>query len=361
MKEKLLVGKEMLKKTERGYISERFTTLHENLCLRLRLSAEAACAYSLIAYNTKAEREVIYTAEPKGEAELFAEYRFDPISLAVYHDSKEFEVEINSTGAVEVLEFAVVEEYDESVAKTEPVADFTRVMDDGTMGVLIKRIDGKEELVPTIPKKAIIMGNSLVLGMFNAYGMCASASDKDYFHYVTEEIKKYNPDCQCIRMHGSGFEQSPGDEGYSKWMYDEPNVGTGIPTYLSFTPDVDLIIIQLTDNVNTDEKVVDFNARIDKFLDSIRTMCPKARIIWVHGWYNDQRTAEKLTEVCEARNIARINIKYLCTIPNQARHQKYAKRPDGTVTEIPDRWISHPGDIGMKKIADRIISVLKLG
>ena len=229
------------------------------------------------------------------------------------------------------------------------------------MGVLIKRIDGVRELVPTVPKRAIIMGNSLVLGMFNAFGMCASASDKDYFHYVTKEIKKYNPDCEFVRMHGSGLEQSPGDEGYSKWMYEEPNPGTGKPTYLSFTPDTDLIIIQLTDNVNTDEKVVDFNARIDRFLDTIRAMCPKARIIWVHGWYNELRTVDTLKRVCTERDIARISIKDLYTIPNQAREQKYATNPNGEVIEVPERWISHPGDLGMKKIADRIISVLKLG
>ena len=358
MKEKLLLGKNEISISEGKALSAKFATMHENLCLKIKAMAEGTAVYTLFAYNSRGERSEIYSAEiPEGGE---AEYRFDPISLAVYRDSQEFDVEIAGKG-IEITDFAVCEEYDESAVAAEPVTDFTAVMEDGHMGVRIKRIDGNEEIVPTIPKKAIIMGNSLVLGMFNAFGMCATASDKDYFYYVTKEIKKYNPDCECIRMHGSGLEQAPGDEGYSKWMYDEPNPGTGKPTYLSFTPDVDLIIIQLTDNVNTDEKVVDFNARIDRFLDSVRTMCPKARIIWVHGWYNAARTAEKLAEACSARGIARINIKDLYTVPNQAREQKYATRPDGSVIEIPEKYMSHPGDIGMKKIADRIISVLKLG
>jgi hypothetical protein len=287
-------------------------------------------------------------------------YRFDPISLAVYHDSQEFLVEICAEAST-VLDFSVCEEYEDGVAAAEETPDVTLICEDGSRGIYVKRLDGVRELVPTVPKKGIIMGNSLVLGMFNAYGMCSSASDKDYFHYVTTEIKKYNPDFTCARVHGSGFEQSETDEAYSKWLYEDPNPGTGKPTYLSFEPDVDFIIIQLTDNVNTDEKVVKFNERLDTFLEMIKTMCPKARIIWVHGWYNYLRTADKLKESCERFEIERINIRDLYTVKNQAREQKYATRPDGSVIEVPDRWISHPGDLGMKKIADRIIGVLKLG
>ena len=352
MKEKVLVATADMTKKEGCFISARFSTMHENLCLKIKGATEGS--YTLYAFNSKGEREEIYTASLTHTVE----YRFDPIGLAVYHDSQEFDVEIRTE---EAFEFSVVEEHDENAASAEEIVDFTEPMENGRMGVMIKRIDGVRELIPTVPRKAIIMGNSLVLGMFGAFGMCASSYDKDYFNYVTKEIKKYNPDCEFVRMHGSGLEQSPGDEGYSKWMYEEPNPGTGKPTYLSFTPDTDLIIIQLTDNVNTDEKVVDFDARIDKFLDTVRAMCPKARIIWVHGWYNELRTVETLKRVCAERDITRISIKDLCTVQNQAREQKYATKPNGEVIETPERYMTHPGDIGMKKIADRIIGALKLG
>jgi hypothetical protein len=329
--------------------------LHDALTVISVVKAEGDVTFTLMAYDSKGAKSEIYSCTGATLA-----YSFDPISLAVYRDSQEFRIEINAPFEFSVESLSVCEVYEEDALTTEPTVNIVEPMEDGKNGVYVLRPDGIKELIPTVPNKGIIMGNSLVLGMFNSFGMCASAMDKDYFYYVTTEIRKYNPDFECARLHGSGFEHSENSEMYSKWFYEDPNPGTGKPTYLSFTPDVDFIIIQITDNVNTEEKMAFFNSNIDGFIAKIKTMCPKARVIFVHGWYNYLRTNEKVAEICDKYSIERVCIRDLYTVKNQARNQPTATRPDGTVIDVPDRWITHPGDLGMKKIADRLISVIKL-
>ncbi len=58
----------------------------------------------------------------------------------------------------------------------------------------------------------------------------------------------------------------------------------------SFTKDLDLIFIQLTDNVNTDKKISNFADAADRFMEYIKDLAPNARIIWIHGWYNRDNT-----------------------------------------------------------------------
>ena len=95
MREKLLLSTKDISKSDGRYVSARFATMHENLCLKINGATEGS--YTLYAFNSKGEREEIYSSK----LGAVSEYRFDPIGLAVYHDSQEFEVEINTDDTVE--------------------------------------------------------------------------------------------------------------------------------------------------------------------------------------------------------------------------------------------------------------------
>ena len=122
-----------------------------------------------------------------------------------------------------------------------------------------------------------------------------------------------------------------------------------------------MIFLQLGDNVNTDSKQALFEkTSADLLIARLKERCPKARIIWIYGWYSHSRTAGTVMALCEKWGIERIDISVLHTKENEAQSQKTCLSPDGVVCEVDPRWISHPGDLGMKRIAEKIIAKLDL-
>lgn len=198
--------------------------------------------------------------------------------------------------------------------------------------------------------KVLFIGNSLLLGMFNKYGMCASSPEKDYAYFVQREIKKHNPDCIFTKLYASGFEHSESMEAFEDWFKQAED---------SFSKDLGLIFIQLGDNVNTDEKILNFNKTADIFLERIKKMCPYAKIAWIHAWFNKRNTIDKLTELCARQQIEMIDISDIRTEENEARSGQICENEYGEKAVVKDAWITHPGDGGMKKIADRIIESLE--
>ena len=115
------------------------------------------------------------------------------------------------------------------------------------------------------------------------------------------------------------------------------------------------------DNVNTDLKQKTFNeVTAELLIERIKERCPRARIIWIHGWYNYERTAEKIKELCQRWGIERVDMSGLRSKENEGHAQKTCIGADGSVCEVSPRWVTHPGDLGMQKIADKIIRKLKL-
>ena len=239
-------------------------------------------------------------------------------------------------------------------------------LENGEPGVFIKTIDGEKKVVSRIPKKVLFVGNSLVFGMSHGYyGMCASAPDKDYFHYVSEHIKKFSPDCVFTKLYGSYLEHSENMEMFDDWYYrDAMKQFTVDDNFVSaesmLDPELDLIFLQMGDNVNTEEKFETFKVALNLFIERIKARCPHVRIIFVHSWYGIHKTGWVVKGVCERWDIERVDISCLHSIETEARDQKTYIARDGGIGQVSERWISHPGDLGMKKIAERMIDRLAL-
>ena len=125
-----------------------------------------------------------------------------------------------------------------------------------------------------------------------------------------------------------------------------------------FDSDTDLIIIQMTDNVNTDAKISVFNKNLDYFITTIKQMCRNARIVWVHGWYNKYNTYERLIEISKKYSIELIDISTLRCKENESYSGQHCINAVGEKIIVRDTWITHPGNAGMKVIADKIIETL---
>jgi len=189
------------------------------------------------------------------------------------------------------------------------------------------------------------------------YGMCADAPNRDYFHHVTSYISSRDPSAVFNKLYGSFFEHSESLEAFEEW-YSGNNQYTAKPSRDSFTPDTELIIIQLGDNINTDLKYETFKKSGDMLIQRIKESCPAARIIWVHGWFTRPHVYREISELCLRHEITCIDIGNTRSRESEAHEPQEYMTKDGGRGEIKDTWRTHPGNLGMKRIADAIIAAL---
>ena len=344
-----------------------FQSLEDKVELQLKgcISTDMELSYVLYSYDNQGlETEIHSSGVSISENGLFEIcYTFDPISLAVYKNAVKFCAKLyaeTEESEIELKEFTFMEVCEETSSaegvKTS-ISNLT-VNEQGEKCVLVQQSNGQKITVPLVPKKVLFLGNSLLLGMFHTYGMCASSPKKDYAYLVQKRILKYNKDCIFYKLHGGNFEHAEDREAFEAWFSKDENVYTKMPAENSFREDLDLIFIQLTDNVNTEEKTNAFKENVDLFMERIKKKCPKARIIWIYGWYNKQNTEDKLVELCDRWSLERIDISSLRGKENQSYSGQISWHPEMGEMIVKDTWITHPGDEGMAKIAERIIELL---
>ncbi len=262
--------------------------------------------------------------------------------LAVYRDAVSFTVTAVSEAPFTLTSLTAEEE-------TTAVC--------GTAATICRQIDRPTS---TPPKKVLLMGNSLLLGLFCRYGMCASTPRHDYAAYLETALRARCPDLTVTRLHGAGFECLEDPALFEKWFCEDPNPATGRPTCADFTADTDLLVIQLGDNVNTEAKKQTFPQTAPRLLEKIRTLCPRARVVWVYGWYNKMCTHDALMSLCEKERIEWVDISGLRGAENEGIHGQVLENPAGGTVVADDRWLTHPGDLGMQRIAAAILDVLSL-
>lgn len=207
--------------------------------------------------------------------------------------------------------------------------------------------DGLFNSIPLIPNKTLFIGNSLLLGN-GTFGMCASNSKSDYYHYVSEHIKTLNPNANFERQQGSGFEGCTDMEQVKDWIKQNIN---------NKDNDFNLVYVQLGDNVNTTDKTNNFKTSCKYLLQTLRNKFKNARIIWVGMWYGTVEKLDIITNACIETGCEFINLTDLSVVPeNKAKLNYVVNYDDGTSKPVTSSGVaSHPSDIGMKKIADRMI------
>ena len=265
------------------------------------------------------------------------EYEVDLPSLAVYEGADELYLCLKIDGKACI----------KALAACETDAQKT----DG------ESIDNTEKAYP-VPNKMLFIGNSLVFGMDMSYGMCSTSPESDYFHHVTAYVRSKNPRMVAEKLYGSMLERTASPAAYYNWLYVDNNHYTHRPAIKSFTEDIELITVQLGDNINTEQFWQNFAIMGDDFIETVKKKCPRARIIWIHGWYNRQPVYDMIARLCRRHGIERIFIGDLRSRENECHEAREYLGRDGLQKSIRDTWRTHPGDLGMRRIADRIIEKL---
>ena len=211
--------------------------------------------------------------------------------------------------------------------------------------------NGSLSAVNIVPNKALFIGNSLLVG-FGTFGMASSDNQHDYYYLVNKEIKKQNNNYSSSKMEGYTYEACTTETSQNEWI-----TNTLTP---ALSNDLDLVIVQLGDNVNTEEKLAVFENGAIKLLQAIRNTCSNARVVWVGEWYSSSTKQQYIYNACSKTGSLFVDISDLSTSENQAKIGDVITYPDGTTTTITESGVaSHPSNVGMEKIAKRIL--FKLG
>lgn len=212
-------------------------------------------------------------------------------------------------------------------------------------------VDGNLMMTPQVPSKALFIGNSLLIG-FGTFGMAASDREHDYYHLINQVIVGKKSGYTASKMSGTSWESAITTETQTAFLNN-----TLLP---ELSEDLDLVIVQLGDNVNTDAKKAVFADGCRSMLEFIRTNAPKARVAWVGAWYQTAEKQSQMAEACRSTGCTFIDIWDLATSENRSAIGNTYTDSSGNVQTITSAGVaSHPGDSGFKAIANRVL--YKLG
>ena len=198
------------------------------------------------------------------------------------------------------------------------------------------------------PKKVLLMGNSLLLGMFEKYGMCSTDPKSDYAYYLLQRLRNACPDCQISKLRISAFEACESVEAFEDWY------STTCEKFLD--PELEFISLQFLDNVNNEQRQQTLRTSFPALLQRMQSRCPKARIVWTYGWYMQSAIFDFVNETAQKFGIETIDIRATHTKENEARSGQISLNAEGEPIIVDDEWITHPGNSGMRAIADIMIA-----
>jgi len=200
--------------------------------------------------------------------------------------------------------------------------------------------EGKENGNP----KIMFVGNSITLherlesiGWYGNWGMAASKKENDYVHLVMADVLKKHPDASFCIVQAAIWERT-----YKNCDY-EGNFASA----KNFKPDI--IICCLSANIPTDEfehdAYVENLGKLHAYLSGGKT---DVKIIQSSSFFNNVEKSEGSKAYCEKVGAYFVNISDISQSDENLAIDKFEH---GGVQ-------IHPGDKGMKLIAERIIETL---
>lgn len=212
--------------------------------------------------------------------------------------------------------------------------------------------NGNLQLIDVIPNKTLFIGNSLLIGNHHgdyAFGMCATDINNDYYHHITQYILNKKSNATFDKLSGTVFEGATTQNVVTDFLNN-----TLLP---KLNNDLQLVIVQLGDNVNTPERVSMFNSSCLQLLQFIRTHAPNSRVVFVGEWYSSAQKQTIISNACKNSGCQFVDISMLNVAENQSSIGTTITFPDGYKTTVESSGVaSHPGNVGFRKIADKIIN-----
>lgn len=189
-------------------------------------------------------------------------------------------------------------------------------------------------------QKVLILGNSITyhqpdlnLDWNGNWGMAASNKDSDYVHILIKHFQNYNPKILLKAINFSVFENE-----YLNYDLNR------IDSLKQFKPD--LLILRIGENVNVNNvETNDFYGHYIKLIEFFKQDNPSVKIICVSNFWRNPQVEDIIKESATTEKTAYVSLSHLDKIEYTA-WGLFANTAVG----------SHPGDKGMKAIAELIWS-----
>lgn len=182
---------------------------------------------------------------------------------------------------------------------------------------------------------------------WNEVGMAATSQDKDYVHLISSYLEGLHEEVCMNVVNYSVWEMQATDRAETYQILDY---------YLDKR--LNLVTIQLSENVND---MSTYEVDYEELIRYIRKCAPYAQVIVIDDFWNSD---DKSTLKEEAANNTGVDFVSLSSIKGKAEYQcgmdtivydsegrEHIVKHDGVAV--------HPGDKGMKYIADSVISVIE--
>lgn len=211
---------------------------------------------------------------------------------------------------------------------------------------------GALSTVSQIPNEVAIFGNSLTK-TGGEIGMAASDQYHDYYHFIVEYMKSKNTKVKVNPRTNMSVWESATNSNDRKTLFNEQ-----IKPVL--TANTDLVILQLVDNVNTPEKKATFAQDTKTLIKDIHAVSPKARVFWIAYWFGNDDLLGQIKDACNTENATLIDISSIARMSDTKSYLGATRTgvngETWTVTNPGEAM--HPGDKGMRLIADAVIGKL---
>lgn len=206
-------------------------------------------------------------------------------------------------------------------------------------------VTSEPEVKPSAIRRILFLGNSITLHGPNAdigwtgnWGMAASSEDKDYVHLVTAALAQHTGTKPQIRVRNiADFERN----------YAAYDVDGQLKDFFAFDPD--LVVLAIGENVpalDTESAKQEFKAGVMSIL-----RCALARrhprIVVRSCFWPDAAKDQILREACQEAEAILVDAGPIGRDPANAARSERLFKHDGVA--------GHPGDQGMKALADAII------
>ncbi|TDE18188.1 SGNH/GDSL hydrolase family protein [Dyadobacter psychrotolerans] len=197
-------------------------------------------------------------------------------------------------------------------------------------------------------KNILIIGNSITkhpLAPFwwGNWGMAASTKEKDFVHLLVSLLRQRSPSIDFSVLQASGWERN--HEKFVFAAYDSV-----------FLNKPDLVIIRLGENV---KELAGFDQSYLNFINYIKEKSPAARIVVTGNFWTNHAKDLAIKKAAESAKVLYIPLDDLDTKENKSSIGAIVTGDDGAKHVIDHNGVAnHPGDEGMKQIAERIYSML---
>ena len=198
----------------------------------------------------------------------------------------------------------------------------------------------------------LAIGNSITVHGFASYwwdddrGMAASYDDSDYVHLVKNYLENKKG---TVTWHVTNFST------FEAQISDREEFLPLLDPYLS--DEIDLITIQLGENVND---ITTWGIDFENLLKYVKKKASNAKVIVIGDFWSKGNRDDQKQHATIAQNVTYVSLDGI-----KDNKEYYAgmgtlvEDSEGNMKEINHEGVAiHPGDKGMRAIADRIIEVI---